>query len=156
MSADIDLVKFWERVDRSFESPGGCWTWTGGKDQDGYGRMAIGHRRVPAHRVSYIVEHGSIPRGLHILHRCDTPACVNAAHLRTGTHQENMKERNERMRSASGAKNGRSKLAPRQVRAIRDLYSLGSYSYAELSEIFLIDPSIVGDIVNRKSWKDLA
>ncbi len=71
-----------------------CWLWTGGKNQDGYGRFHLhvdGKRRTKqAHHVAYFLKHGRWPA--YVLHACDTPACCNPAHLREGTHQENIDE----------------------------------------------------------------
>lgn len=152
-----DAERFWSHVDRSRLSPGGCWLWTGMKDDDGYGRITVLGRRYSTHRLAFIIGYGAIQRGLHVLHRCDTPACVNPDHLRTGTHAENMAERGERRRAAVGERNGRAKLGGAVwVRAIRDLYRTGSYSYQTLAELFLINERTVIDIVSGRIWKDIA
>ena len=74
----------------------GCWIWQGSRHPNGYGRVRASGREQWAHRVSYAAHVGPIPAGMHLLHSCDTPACINPAHLRPGTHQENMRERTER------------------------------------------------------------
>jgi hypothetical protein len=89
----------------------GCWLWTKGRDSDGYGRIQIRGRAQKAHRVMYEMTKGPIPAGLLVLHACDTPACVNPEHLRLGTNQDNIDDRNTRNRQAKGDRNG-SRLHP--------------------------------------------
>jgi hypothetical protein len=60
--------------------------------------MKVANRRAASHRVSYELFHGPIPTGLFVLHACDTPACVNPAHLTVGDHAENMRQRSARGR----------------------------------------------------------
>lgn len=99
----------------------GCWIWSGSKDERGYGRFGTGGSGVSegAHRVSYKLYVGPIPKGHIVCHRCDVPSCVNPAHLFLGTHQENMTDRNQKGRAARGIRNGKSKLDESLVRLIR-------------------------------------
>lgn len=57
-----------------------------------------------AHRVSFELFRGPIGK-LKVLHKCDTPACVNPQHLYLGTQLQNVKDRVERGRGNSGIRN---------------------------------------------------
>jgi hypothetical protein len=76
----------------------GCWIWKKGITGSGYGALWYREETVSAHRFSYIMYKGPIPRGLHVLHRCDVKLCVNPDHLYTGTEGDNMRDASNRGR----------------------------------------------------------
>lgn len=83
-------VRFWEKV--SPEPNSGCWLWDSNTLWNGYGTltdMTHKNRSVLAHRFSYELHKGPIPKGLRIDHLCRVRGCVNPAHLEAVTHQEN-------------------------------------------------------------------
>lgn len=70
----------------------GCWLWTGSVCARGYGRLAYGNGSpVLVHRIAYECAKGPTG-GRHVLHRCDTPSCVNPDHLFVGTQGDNMRD----------------------------------------------------------------
>lgn len=78
------VSRFWSRVQKGPS----CWAWLGGT-RNGYGAcylFGLGY----AHRVSYVLTHGSIPDGLSIDHLCRNTRCVNPAHLEAVTQRENI------------------------------------------------------------------
>jgi hypothetical protein len=84
-------TRLWEKVQK--EPNGGCWLWTGGTTNGGYGVIGVGRGRLHrAHRISWEIANGPIPDGLKVLHRCDNPPCVNPAHLFLGTQVDNMRD----------------------------------------------------------------
>jgi hypothetical protein len=68
----------------------GCLLWTGAMTAGGYGRFAFRGHNAYSHRVSWELTFGPMPDGLVVMHRCDTPSCVNPDHLTAGTFRENM------------------------------------------------------------------
>lgn len=104
--------RFYARV--SPEPNSGCWLWAGGYFVSGYGSFHDRHtaerRRWRAHRLSYVIHFGPIvPDELYVLHRCDTPGCVNPDHLFLGTQQDNI---------ADCYSKGRARERPRGVGAL--------------------------------------
>jgi hypothetical protein len=75
-----------------------CWTWTGLKNKAGYGRLRMEYSDKTAHRYSWELHNGKIPKGKIICHKCDNPTCVNPNHLYAGTHKDNAQDRENRNR----------------------------------------------------------
>lgn len=111
VAAKTMTVPFDERYVAIPES--GCWLWLGGWSPDGYGLMGgrskTGHKL--AHRYSYSVHIGPIPNGMLVMHKCDTPACINPSHLQVGTNADNVRDRDQKGRTNK-------KLTDEQVREI--------------------------------------
>ena len=76
-----------------FVSESGCRIWLKATDFKGYGRVSYMGRSVGAHRLAYEMVNGAIPDGMCVLHRCDTPSCVNVSHLFIGTIKDNNLDR---------------------------------------------------------------
>jgi hypothetical protein len=86
-----------ERLDKwtYYEPNTGCWLWTGARDANGYGRIAVGNGRWrSAHRVTYELAVGPVPAGLELDHLCQQRACRSPYHLEPVTHRENMRRGN--------------------------------------------------------------
>ena len=91
---------------------------------------------------------------MHVLHKCDTPACVNPDHLRLGTHQENMRDRDSKKRTANckGDAAHRRILTSHAVESIRrDVKDGVSRKY--LASLYGVSISTIHAVVIRQNWK---
>jgi len=79
--------RFWDKVQPCPMS--GCWLWVGSLGGDGYGIAVHEGRLVSAHRRSFAVLSGKIPKGLQLDHLCRVRCCVNPAHLEPVTQRTN-------------------------------------------------------------------
>jgi hypothetical protein len=108
--------RFWEKVCKTR----GCWLWTACTDGKGYGSFTPRtNHKMTAHRMSWVLTHGSIGKGYSVLHRCDNPLCVRPNHLFLGTQADNIADMVEKKRQAIG-ESCNSRLTATQVRKIRN------------------------------------
>ena len=147
------------RFASGLEDLAGCWPWIGSKNRQGYGKLAcvsFGRHKFMAHRVSYLLFVGPIPRGLQVLHHCDNPSCVNPQHLFVGTQKDNMADchrKGRERKAASGEQCSWAKLTWDDVFKIRQLYAEERITQEALAKAFGISPSQVRNIVKGISWK---
>jgi hypothetical protein len=162
-----------DRFQEKFERGPECWEWTASQHPFGYGLINAGGRSSPllAHRVSWTLNFGEIPDGMHVLHRCDNPPCVRPDHLFLGDHAANMSDMTKKGRNngcwtpdrsvtpeerARGGRVGTAKLTPDLVRELRMLYASGGHTMAELGDRFGIRPCTAFQIISRKTWKHVS
>lgn len=82
--------------------PDGCRDWTGPRDTGGYAILRIGGREGRMQHVSRIVLGLASDDPRVAMHSCDRPSCVEPAHLRAGTHLENMADMVAKGRQGGG------------------------------------------------------
>lgn len=161
-----NLSWFWSRVNKEGPIPqhapelGACWTWTGVVDASGYARYG---KKQKAHRLSWEIHFGPIPRGtgyhgVCVCHRCDNRRCVNPGHLFLGTHADNIEDmdRKGRRAHARGSLNPFSKLSEDDVAAIRQKYAPGVTTHEELAREFGVTKAAIGYVLRLGSWSHVS
>lgn len=134
----------------------GCWLWTGGTRTNSKGVPYPRHwtdsgKSTGAHRFSFELVHGSIPKFMYVCHKCDTPLCVNPDHLFVGTHHDNMRDMVAKKRSFTGRgedKKGRAKLTNQQADQIRKM----DVSHSKLASMFGVSQTTISRIKRGESY----
>lgn len=143
--APLDFDAMYERGD-------GCWLWRGVVNRDGYGTFTVDYKPLLAHRYAWERANGQSAKGHVVMHSCDTPGCVNPAHLRLGTHSENAKDRHRKGRSARGERGGNARLTEAQVKEIRARYVPKVVTQKMLAAEYGVSRDLVLKIINRRLW----
>lgn len=146
--------RFWSRVQKTNT----CWNWTGQTFSNGYGQLRLGRKiNLLAHRFSYELAYGDIPKNILVCHKCDNRYCVNPEHLFLGTHKDNTYDMMQKNRGVSppGERNGLAVLTPDQVLTIRAEYAIGESTQKKLAKDFNVCSSTINSIILRKTWKHI-
>lgn len=128
-----------------------CWLWNGDSTKHGYGIIVINGMKCRVTRVMWLLDQMIDPYPLYVLHTCDTPRCVNPAHLFLGDNSTNMEDKQNKLRTPIGVNRSNSKLTDEVVRLIR--IDLNTYSQSSISKFYNISQAIVSDIKTGKRWK---
>ena len=137
---------FWSRVNKA----GKCWEYCGARLSGGYGWISRLGTQWLAHRYSWLISRGHIPKRKLILHKCDNRACVRPSHLYVGDHIKNRKDRIER-----GPRANDCKMTWDLVREMRGDYLSGIAQF-KLKKKYRLSDAQVSRIINQKNWREYA
>lgn len=149
------IKKFYEKYVVKNE---GCWDWKGIIEKTGYAVLGL-RPPIKAHRASWMIHKGPIPKGLIVCHNCpggDLPRCTNPDHLWLGTYKENTQDKIKKGRSNTprGIQLKISKLNESQVKQIRFMLKENK-SCSEISRFFGVQRKIISRIKNGETWKHI-
>lgn len=157
---DQTLCRILKRT--KLDSSTGCLLWQGSK-ANGYGRIRTGSRQDGSRKLEIVTRvvfrlfNGVDLGSGFVLHKCDTPACVNPEHLYLGNHSQNMRDKVIRGRQTRsiGEANPRSKLCAQQVDEIRRAYKAGGWSCVRLAKQYGVGHTAIWRIVSGIGWCEL-
>lgn len=145
-----------ERLERlSIPCPAsGCHLWMGKLSRNGYGALRLPQtQHGRAHRASWEVHRGPVPKGLYVLHKCDVRSCINPDHLWVGTNAENNADMWRKGRGSPPPTGHRSNftLTPDLVREIRR----SPESKRVIAKRLGVGASTIGDVRTGATWGDI-
>jgi HNH endonuclease len=113
--------------------------------------ISVGKRRPITRIVLEAVLGRPLGAGMFALHRCDRPKCVRPDHLYEGTHEQNVRDREER-HPRRGEQVPTAKLTADRVRALRQRRASGE-SLKDLALEAGIDIGTVSRVVRGQLWR---
>lgn len=179
--SENDALRFWAKVNKNgptmphMKSP--CWVWVASRKAF-YGALNIRGKMETAHRISWVLHNGAIPkgggdyRGMCVCHHCDNPLCVNPNHLFLGSHLDNMRDKKAKgrhnpavggrhssrtrpERMPRGESHGVAKLKDSEVLEMRSMYSNGGVTLKTLAAKFNICIATASLVIRRVRWTHL-
>lgn len=134
-----------------------CRLWTGkSKDSFGYGYLSIKGKRTKAHRASYELWKGEIPKGLFVCHSCDNPNCINPDHLFLGNAKDNCDDMmNKKRNFTPKGEKANSKLLEKDVIEIRKIYKEKTMTILQICKKFNVTTGCIKPIIYERTWKHL-
>lgn len=147
-------------IETTETSGGACVLWpfsTNGGEGGKYPQIRIegANIRVTRHIAQHLLARPLADDEL-IRHWCDTPRCVNPWHFEIGTHDDNMADMVQRMRQASGERNGRVRLTAADVRDIRACVVDSGIRYGDVSRLartYGVTPKAIEFVITGKTWR---
>lgn len=146
------VKKFWNYVDKTDT----CWNWDGRGSIRGYGYICVRlPQHVSAHRFSWMLHNGAIPKGMVICHKCDRPCCVNPNHLFMGTQSNNVADKVSKGRGFIQLAYANAHLSADQIKEIRASYKPHKITQQTLAKKYGVTRENIHYILKGKSWGHL-
>lgn len=143
------------RLSARVKRVGDCLMWQGCRGSRGYGWMAVGKtNREATHRISWaIANNAQPPRGMHVMHSCDNPSCVNPSHLSLGTAKDNQRDcwLKGRKNPLRGSRHASSRYSESQIIQAAAFFAAG-FTYAQVAEKVSVNRQTLMKILQGRRW----
>lgn len=161
----------WRLAEKVVIVASGCWEWVGSRNQSGYGVLSLKNPDWPEstallHRIVYAACVGPVPEGASICHHCDNPSCLRPSHLFVGSNADNVADKVNKGRQASGEqirtnhehlrgdRIKTARLTAEDVMSIREAEQKGE-SIESIAKRFAVSATQVSAIVRGIAWAHL-
>lgn len=148
--------RFWKKVTKTET----CWLWNACcMNRNGYGVFAS--VKELAHRYSYRLAFGEIPKGMYVCHHCDNPKCVRPDHLFLGTQRDNLHDMRRKGRDmdsvcphlhARGSRAAGALLNEKNVFQLRRLHLFKGCSSLRIARWVKMDPAGIVRMLKGENW----
>lgn len=151
----LPIERFWDKVIKL--GPDDCWEWKKIGKGKRYGQFKVNGRMVSAHRFSWELVNGPIPKGLYACHVCDNTKCVNPKHLFLGTQKQNMEDCVAKGRKGGlfGQDHANTKFTDSDVMAIRALRHWSGFMYKDIAAEYNVCYQTIQHICLGTTWTHL-
>lgn len=134
----------------------GCHEHNGRANVRGYPYLTYKKKNWYGNRLAWHLKRGPIPEGMHVLHKCDNPKCINIDHLFLGTPKDNAKDMRVKGREGYGTGEAHSQciLSWEDVKRIREAALFGAKN-RDMADAYGVHISTVWHIVSgntRRMW----
>jgi hypothetical protein len=104
------------------------------------------------HRMVWEDEHGEIPEGMEVCHKCDNPPCCNLDHLFLGTRQDNVEDAKRKGRVVHGGRCYNTRLTEETA-----VYAMARMLFGEtqqsIGQSIGVQQQVLSDLWTGKTWR---
>lgn len=152
--------RFMLKVLKSKSAVDACWDWKTSTFIVGYGAFWYKGRQHSAHRISYRLFIGDIPKDLCILHKCDNRKCTNPSHLFLGTKKDNSEDMVRKGRwkgkpikkgEQLGSKHYQTNLIENNIPKIREM-AKDKVLHSIIAQRFNVSRACIRNILYKNTW----